>query len=221
MTMKRIGLVLKGLAVLVTLFLIDQWVFSKLFGLNYWRWYLTNGALISLVSPIAFKAWGDLADKHIGLLSPNPYIYLAACVQVVGLPVYSLGTQLVKQKKPANMTTPIDDLETRRKRLSIFDLLVTFLWIPIMLAAILLWFVIVAPLQYIVHLVCGAPARFMVNSDRVPIARLAGSQLHAGEVSRKETQPAGWEDASISRRPFSLTNMLAAILLWALRSFVA
>src|SRR5688500_10994386 len=93
MNLKGLGAAFVGLVVLVALFFFDQWLFSKWNGTS-WRWYLANGTLIGLITPIVFKAWGDLADKHTGLLSPNPLVYLASCLQVIGLPIYSLGTQI-------------------------------------------------------------------------------------------------------------------------------
>jgi len=72
----------------------------------------------------------------------------------------------------------------------------------VLLVSKLVWFVVVVvPVQYIVYLVCGAPIRFMLSSDRVAIARFAGTQLHAHQIEKKETQPKGWENVSISKRP--------------------
>jgi len=157
-----------------------------------------------LITPIVFKAWGDLADRHTGLLSPHPFVYLAACLQVIGLPIYSLGTQIKENKG----------------RASWFDYLLTSIWVFILLASILVWFVIVVPVQYAVYLICGAPIRFMLASDRLPIATFAGTQLLPDEIDRRETVPQGWENVSISKSPVSMTNMLGALLFGILRAFV-
>lgn len=204
MNLKGTGAAFLGFATLFGLFAFDHWLFSKWFDTAYWRWYLTNGTLIGLVTPIVFKAWGDLADKHTGLLSPHPLVYLGSCFQVIGLPIYSLGTQI----------------KDNRGRASWFDYLLTMVWVLILLVSILVWFVIVVPVQYAVYLVCGAPIRFMLGSDRVAIARFAGSQLHADEIDKKETEPEGWKNVSITKSPVSVTNVLAALLFWILRAFV-
>lgn len=60
----------------------------------------------------------------------------------------------------------------------------------------------------------------MLSSDRVAIARFAGTQLHAHEIDKKETEPEGWENVSISKSPVSMTNVLAALLFGILRAFV-
>jgi hypothetical protein len=203
MNLKGLGAAFLGLVVLVVLFVFDQWLFSKWIGTSYWRWYLANGTLIGLITPIVFKAWGDLADKHTGLLSPNPLVYLASCLQVIGLPIYSLGTQLKHNRGKAY-----------------FDYLLTLIWVPILLVSIFVWFVVVVPVQYVVYLICGAPIRFLLGSERLAIARFSGSQLHPGEIDKKETRPEGWENVSISKSPVSMTNVLAALLFGILRILV-
>jgi len=204
MKLKGLGAALLGFAALVGLFAFDHWIFSRWFGTAYWRWYLTNGTLIGLITPIVFKAWGDLADKHSGLLSPHPLIYLASCFQVVGLPIYGLGTQI----------------KGNRGKASWFDYPLTYVWALILVASILVWFVVVVPVQYVVYLVCGAPIRFMLASDRVPIARFAGTQLLPQEIDKRERVPEGWENVSISKSPVSMTNVLAALLFGILRAYV-
>ncbi|MCM3869354.1 MAG: hypothetical protein ND895_01485 [Pyrinomonadaceae bacterium] len=203
MNLKGAGTALLGFAGLVGLFAFDQWLFSKWIGTAYWRWYLTNGTLIGLITPIVFKAWGDLADKHTGLLSPHPFVYLASCIQVVGLPIYGLGTQI----------------KGTQGRSSWFDYPLTWVWVLILLASILVWFVVVVPIQYVVYLVCGAPIRFMLGSSRVPIARLAGTQLLPQEIDSRETVPEGWVNVSISKNPVSMTNVLSALLFGILRAY--
>lgn len=198
------GTAFLGFAILVAIFVLDHWIFSKWLGTAYWRWYLTNGTLIGLITPIVFKAWGDLADKHTGLLSPHPFVYLASCFQVIGLPIYGLGTQI----------------KGNRGQASWFDYPLTLVWALILVASILVWFVVVVPVQYLVYFVCGAPIRFMLGSNRVPIATFAGTQLLPDEIDRRETVPEGWENVSISKSPVSMTNVLAALLFGILRAFV-
>jgi hypothetical protein len=204
MNLKGPGAAFLGFAGLVGLFAFDHWLFSKWVGTAYWRWYLTNGTLIGLVTPIVFKAWGDLADKHTGLLSPHPFVYLASCLQVIGLPIYSLGTQIKGNQGLASW----------------FDYALTCVWALILPVSILVWFVIIVPVQYAVYLVCGAPIRFMQGSDRVPIATFAGTQLLSNEIAKREPVPEGWQNVSISKSPVSMTNVLAALLFGILRAYV-
>lgn len=204
MNLKGRWSVIPGFAILAALFAFDHWLFSRWVGTTYWRWYVTNGTLIGLITPIVFKAWGDLADKHTGLLSPHPFVYLASCIQVIGLPIYSLGTQIKGNQGKASW----------------FDYVLTLVWALILVASTLVWFVVVVPVQYAVYLVCGAPVRFMLGSDRVPIARFAGTQLLPQEIEKRETIPEGWENVSMSKSPVSMTNILGALLFGILRPFI-
>ena len=151
-----------------------------------------------------FKAWGDLADKHTGLLSPHPLVYLGSCLQVVGLPIYSFGTQI----------------KDNRGQASWFDCLLTLVWVLVLVVSILVWFVVVVPIQYVVYLVCGAPIRFMLGSHRVAIARFNGTRLEAEEIDKMETEPVGWKNVSITKSPVSMTKVLAALLFAILRVFI-
>jgi putative effector of murein hydrolase len=98
--------------------------------------------------------------------------------------------------------------------------LLTLVWVLILLVSILVWFVVVVPIQYAVYLVCGAPIRFMLGSERLAIARFAGNQLHAHEIDKRETVPEGWENISVSKSPVSMTNIIGALLFGILRAFV-
>lgn len=52
MNLKGRGAAFLGFAALVGLFAFNHWLFSKWMGTAYWRWYLTNGTLIGLITPI-------------------------------------------------------------------------------------------------------------------------------------------------------------------------
>ncbi len=83
-----------------------------------------------------------------------------------------------------------------------------------------MWFVVVVPVQYIVYLVCGAPIRFLLGSDRMAIATFEGNQLRPHEIHKRDSVPEGWQNVSISKNPVSMTNVLAALLFGILRVFV-
>lgn len=200
MNSRRLGSFVLGCVALLVLFAVNQWIFWELFDIAYWRWYLKNGAAIGLISAIVFKVWGDMLDKHTGLISSHPLDYLGACFQLIGLPIFVLGTQ-------------IKSFTTRLIGPDWLDYLLTIVWLPILIGSMFVWFVVVVPLQYLVYLVCGAPTRLTFMSVRQPIARLKGTRLEVEETRRGEV-PEGWWDASISRKPIAVTNLLAALLLW-------
>src|SRR5205807_9487620 len=95
-------------------------------------------------------SWGKL-DNQTGLVSANPLDYFGACLQLVGLPLRVFGGHCLKK----NQLRP----------LSILDFL--FL-LPLLLAFLIAafgWLLLIAPLQYFVFLVCGAPARIALTSN--------------------------------------------------------
>jgi hypothetical protein len=195
-----------GLGILLALLIINNWVFITWFDTTYLRWYLANGALIGLVSTIASLAWGDM-NKHAGLISAHPFGYIGACLQLAGLPVYTMGTHL---------RSPQSQPETR----SLFDLLLTIPFMLILVGIVIIWLVVIVPLQYFVYLICGAPARAFSHSQRQPIARLKGSQLEVKEISTNEKVPEGWWSASLSQKPVAITNLFVALFFLIVKSLM-
>ena len=157
-----------------------------------------NRRSINLVSSVASMAWGDM-NKHTGLISSHPSNYMGSCLQLVGLPIYTLGTHLRNNKGEL-------------RAIAILDLILT---IPLFLAlvgAMVIWLVVIAPPQYFVYLICGAPARILSQSKRQTIAQLKGTQLTITEIGSDEKIPEGWWSASISQKPVAITNLFASLL---------
>jgi len=149
----RLQAFLIGVAILLLLYLFDEWLFTRWMGIHYWRWYLKNGALIGLVSSILLRIWGNGADKHLGLISTKPFDYFSSWIQFVSLPLFSLGTELSSQRRNG------------------MDSVLTVLWCLVLVPVLLAWLIVIVPLQFLVYFVCGAPARYGLDSDRVPLAR--------------------------------------------------
>ena len=133
-----------GWVIVFMLAAFNHWLFTTWFGITYLDWYLKNGALIGLVTAGVALTWGDM-NKHTGLISAHPLVYLGACLQLVGIPLFVMGTHL--RSNPDN-----------RKPRSLFDALVTVLLVLIPTVVMLVWLVVVAPLQFFVYLICGGPA---------------------------------------------------------------
>jgi hypothetical protein len=170
---KRLLSLLAGLAALLLLYLIDEWLFSRWLGVHYWRWYLRNASLIGLVSAIVLKIWGNGADKHLGLISSHPLTYLGSWLQYVGLPFYSLGTQLRRNRDQSIARSGI-------------DLVLALAWMLILAPVLLVWFIVIVPLQFLVYFICGGPIRYAMDSDRLTLARFAqnGSRLEIDEADK-------------------------------------
>jgi hypothetical protein len=95
-----------GLAVIGAALELDRVLFRVLFDSDYLRWYLANGSLIALAFGVFTVAWADL-NRMTGLISANPYSYVAATGMLSVLPLHA-GTALIM--------TP-DALERRKRRI--------------------------------------------------------------------------------------------------------
>lgn len=197
MNFRRPFTFLAGLGIVLALLAIDHWIFATWFDTAHISWYLTVGASINLVSSVVSMAWGDM-EKHTGLISPHPFSYLGAYLQLVGLPVYTLGTHLRSNKG-----------EPRAPAL--FDLFVTIPLLLVLVTVMIVWLVVIVPPQYFVYLICGAPARILSQSKRQPIAQLKGAQLAVTEIGSGERIPEGWWSVSISQKPVAIANLFASL----------
>ncbi len=82
-----------GLGFIVGVSLLNELVFRTWLATDYFRWYLANGALISIVFGFVTLAWGDL-NKMTTLISAHPVEYLAAWVRLGALPPLAWSTML-------------------------------------------------------------------------------------------------------------------------------
>jgi hypothetical protein len=81
------------LLVLLGLVLLNELAFRAWFGADYLRWYLNNGAVLSLVFGFVTLAWGDL-NKMTHLISAHPLEYAAAWLALGALPPLAFATLL-------------------------------------------------------------------------------------------------------------------------------
>ena len=75
----------------------------------------------------------------------------------------------------------------------------------------------VAPAQYFLVLICGAPARILAKSPQKLVMWFENNQLRSGTVPRDQEVPEGRMEASFSERPVAVTNMFASMLLFILQ----
>ncbi|MBP7689417.1 MAG: hypothetical protein KA765_15985, partial [Thermoflexales bacterium] len=101
------------------------------------------------------------------------------------------------------------------------DGVLTAMFALIFTLAVLLWLLVVAPLQYLVYLICAAPARLMRRGQRKLIANFDESgYFHVGEVGGDKPVPAGWFEAGFYSKPVSLTAAFAAVFIWLLGQII-
>lgn len=194
---QRVPAFFVGLGILLFLLAIDHWIFLTWFSTTHLKWYLANGALIGLVSTMASLAWGDI-NKHAGLISSHPLDYLGSCLQLIGLPIYALGTNVrSKSSEPATRST--------------FDTYMAIPFLLVVVAVMAIWLVVVVPFQYFLFLICGAPARVLSRSEKQPIARFIGTRLEISEIDKAAQLPEGWWSASLSKKPVAVTNLFVSL----------
>jgi len=208
---------LVGLLVLLLLVLINWWVFREWLGLDYFQWYLDKGAVIGLGAAAVSMVWGKMRE-HTGLISANPLDYIGSYMQLVGLPFLVLGTHLVSGPDWRKAYLRTGKFITLIPKL--WDNLIAALLVLFMGGVLLLWLLVVAPQQYFIFLICGAPARFFSDTQRRVVARLEGTQLKTQELPRREETPKGWWDASIADKPVTVTNLFASLLITLITSWL-
>lgn len=193
----------------------NLWWFSYFLDLNYLHWYLQEGPLISLSIGLLSLFWEELEARR-GLLSVNPAIYLGSCLQLVGILFQSMGVHL-QGTRISHKT----DLNGAQLAIRVWDSLVSMLLVLVVLGFLTAWTLVVAPLNYLVTLVTGAPARsyFRGLSYRSMVSETDGQVVFTvvspGQQStpRKPAQ-APAVDISFARKPFALNQALTALVLW-------
>jgi len=229
MNTKRLFLsAIVGLLIIAALIAANDFVFRTWLNADYLRWYLRNGTLINLGFAFVSLAWGDL-NRVKDLIGAHPARFISASMFLVALPVQTFVAIL---RKP---TEPVPPRAEPRSALSqwsalwrmaqaIMDTLdgvLTAMFALIFTLAALLWLLVIAPLQYLVYLICAAPARLMRRGQRKLIANFDESgYFHVGEVGGDKPVPAGWFEAGFYSKPVSLTAAFAAVFIWLLGQII-
>jgi hypothetical protein len=190
----------------------DQWALSTFWGISYMDWYLKNGAQIALITAFATLIW-DL-NQNTSLISANPRYYVSAYLHLIGMTFYSLGTQITGNRNAKVRPARLDSLMT-----SVITL--------ILIVLILAWFVLVAPIQYFLILLIGAPARVVLASEIRVYARFEDEKLRYQELRKddregeKALKDNGWMNTSFSNKAVTFTNALIALTLAVMKYFLA
>jgi hypothetical protein len=211
-----------GLTFLAGLIAIDSVFFREVLDRGYVRWYLENGALLTLAVTLVTVAWPDLNDYY-NLISAHPVRYMQAWFGLFGFTFKSMPDG----KVPLYVYHGGKGGRAVRNAWDLLDLteaLLLFVWGAVILAAVLVWILVIAPLQYFVFLASGVLARAAQHSSQKAIVRMSepGNQ-HDFEIDAtlvRAAPPPGWMESAFFSRPFALTSALAAALLFALSFLV-
>jgi hypothetical protein len=174
----------------------------RLFDGNYFQWYIAQGPLIALA--VAGVSVAVELDQIAPLIAAHPAKYAAAWLEVPGL-TFIYFSELVRGDGDGN-SAPIDSLITA---LIGFVLMALWTW----------WLIVIAPLQYFVTLVTGAPARrALASQTRTSIERRGDTTVIA--IAPIGQMPEGAHEIGWSRRPVSVTSTMTAALLFTISQFV-
>lgn len=186
---------------LASICVINSLLVQKIFAVSsgrYLEWYISAGPFISLALAAFGAAW-DALDNNVGLVSANPRTYIIACAKLAGLPILAFGGHL----KPEN-----------HQGMNLWDVVVGIPLILLFVVASFAWLLLVAPLQYFLFLVCGAPSRIALSSKYRLHAQLDDKILNYGEFKPHETEQKGVWDASMRHKPVTMANAFGAVVLF-------
>jgi hypothetical protein len=186
---------------LAAICLLNSLIFHKFLGRG-WRgyldWYISAGPFIGLAQ-VAFAISWQALDKNTDLVSSDPLKYIGSCFWLVGLPINAFGGHL----KAKNY-----------HRVNPWDVIVAMPLIIMFVLAAFAWLLLIAPPQYFLFLVCGAPSRVALNSNYRLRAELADNILKFVEPKPDEPEPkTGW-DASMRDKPVTMANAFGAVVLF-------
>jgi hypothetical protein len=222
-----------GAVVVGGLIALNELVFQWLFDTSYTRWYLANGSLIGLVFASFTVAWGDV-NKLTGLISAHPYEYAADCLGLGAFPIRGVSALTTprseEQQEPATqdeaannsgLSEPESPEASEESQplpapfgLGLIDQLLAVLFTPLFIALYVVWLLVVAPIQFVVNLLAGVPARAALASPDRAWALVTGREVRIEASLKSEPLPRGAFESGFTTKPVTFTAVIAAALLF-------
>jgi hypothetical protein len=104
--------------------------------------------------------------------------------------------------------------------LGVVDVWVAILFTWTFVLAYVAWLLVVAPLQFVVNLVAGAPARVALASPYRAWFRVTDRGIHVEADWKSDPLPKGAVEAAFTTKPVAFTAVIAAALLFAVSTVV-
>lgn len=152
-----------GVVVLLTIAALNYLWLGAL-GVDYLDSYLRDGFQVALLFTIV--GYAISLDSRPGLIAAHPTLYVAEVFVLFTALLGSLSALFGSPRSDRALANAGLDFLGRRFRLGAVDLVLGWLFTLIFGAAMLAWAVLIAPLQYWVNLLCGAPAREALASSK-------------------------------------------------------
>jgi hypothetical protein len=205
-----------GAFFVVGLIALNELMFRWLFDTSYTRWYLANGSLIGLVFAAFTVVWGDV-NKLTGLISAHPYEYFANCLGLGAFPIRGSGALTApRSEEPATQDEASEESQPLPAPigLGLIDWSVAALFALVMMVLYFSWLLVVAPLQFVVNLLAGVPARSALASSERAWALVTGREVLIDASLKSEPLPQGAVESGFTTRPVTFTAVIAAALLF-------
>ena len=176
--------------------------FRAFANLDYFQWYLKNASAVFLGFAFVSLVWGGL-DKHTDLIAAHPVQFMRGYfVLCAGL---SLTLSSIVRPTTRSFTNSVP----------ILDGLLTAVWSLWLIIAVIAWFVVIAPIQYLLHLVTGAPARTMLDSGLKTWFVMGETENTILTAPAETAPPEGAAEAGFYAKPVTLTTTLDSVAVWA------
>ena len=105
--------------------------------------------------------------------------------------------------------------------LGLVDVVLGSLFGPAFLLVFVAWLLVVAPLQFVVNLAAGAPARLALASPARAWYRITPHEIHVEEALKSGSVPEGATESGFSAKPVTFTAAIASALLFAVSRLVS
>lgn len=179
-------------------------LFEVVLDRSYVDWYLAEGPLISLSTSFVMTVWDDLEGLTGDLVSKHPLRYYRTCLVVASVMFATIATNL--DAGTGSGSGSLSD---------VWDVLVALALFVIVAVLVFAWVIVVAPMNYLVTLVSGAPARLWLRRpDYEPTLTvwLGADPSSTSDPFRSGSEAAG-TDITSTPDPFALTQLLTALVL--------
>jgi hypothetical protein len=217
-----------GLVILLAIAALN-YLWLRALGVDYVDSYLRDGFQVALLFTVV--GYAISLDSRPGLIAPHPAIYVAAIFELFTGLLASLAALFGNPRSDRALADAGLEILGRRFRPRTFDLAVSWMFMLSFGSAMLAWAVLIAPLQYWVNLVCGAPAReALASSKTLWLAQSAHrnefllAPKDPNEIQQRELEKARKEgkltEIGFAAKPVSFTSGIATAVLFGISQLV-
>jgi hypothetical protein len=196
----------------IALGLIAVWsvVFPWLWNVTYWTWYTKNASAVFFGAAVVALAWNGL-DKQLGLVSADPQEFFGAQFELLAgaLGAFVSAFDLQGGDEDGSFLAYLADM------------LITFVAAGFVFFGTLAYILLIAPVQYLLHIVTGAPARALLRSSQRTWIVRRGNDVDIVEQRADLPAPdANAVDTGFLLKPVALTTAFDAVVLWAVAQVI-